>query len=208
MGPPDIGKRVLGRLVARRLRAAFIPFPQLGFSSPTAKLLLVLMGTNPNYLEENPGWWSHIYAAHLMESAERIRAELQVRPVVVTNYVFSFRKWFLGASLNEQKLFEGFFPSMPIPVQAFNIVNAPSWSGPGNFKIAWSNVLKLRLQMSFSQSKLGLIHTIEYPQTDFRHVAINRMAEDITIPLARRYSLKINPMEYVALGDIPLKKDE
>lgn len=93
MGPIDIGKTSIAKLVAKRLQGTYIAFPVLDPFSITGRALLSSLTQNPRGLEVNSNWWAHIYSANLYENHYRIQEALELGPVIVTNYTSSFKFW-------------------------------------------------------------------------------------------------------------------
>ena len=201
MGPIDMGKVSLAKLVARRLNCQYIGFPILDPTTLTGRGLLSLLTTEK--LETVPEWWAHFYAAHLYEQGERIRKELEVKPVVVTNYIYSYRYWMRNLGIETTSFTTG----LPIPNMGYALTGDPIDNSFGT-KFNFSPEFTLRQKRTYAKiphTYIKSINTEDY-KSGYPHVMFNAIATLITDDLKRKYKCRVYNEVYTSTM-FPKKKD-
>ena len=193
LGQVDVGKKEIADLVSRKLSGTVLSFPFLfNLDSPTARILRASLIHYPRKLEANPMWWAHIYAAHLYEYKKQIEIALEHGPVVVTNYVMSFRVWARAASIDIDSYFDGFTAGLPQPNCAFSIIGEKN-EGYRNLDIDFSPSLILSIDraMHFLSDKRVLKKIDGIVKGQPKTFSFNQSAEKICNILERKYKLHV-----------------
>lgn len=194
IGPVDIGKRYIAKLVASKLLGYQVGFPVLDQNSITGSAILAASTSSEGSMETLPHWWAHIYAAHLLEYGDYLKRLLKERPVIVTNYILSYRYWnsATGAkSISERT--EGIFPDLPIPQKGYSIIGAKSEDFPGNLQFPISETFKIRLRVGMHRALDGRIVKVHTNPEDSLHTYVNQTAKSITDDICQHFKLKQNP---------------
>lgn len=189
VGPIDCGKRAIGELVASRIGGVFISLPVLNPLRPVGKALFTGLVQTPQALELQPGWWCHLYAAQLYEMTEEITKVLDSgRPVIVTNYLISFRIWAAALGIDSLK---GWTKDLVEPRLAYGVVGEPcptNGNVPHAFSEGFIDRVNKRLRHPYDRR---VIH-LQISETEQWHTAINSVAEKITENLHLKYGVEIN----------------
>ena len=143
-GYPDCGKKLVAELVAKRIGAYTVHFPILDLTSFTGNALLHCITTKPKVLEQEPLWWSHLYAANLQEKRELIIGLQKLSPVVVVNYVTGAKIWAKATGI---KKLTSFFGDLPVPIKSYGLYG-PTIETPGNTPNNFSRKLISSIQSS------------------------------------------------------------
>lgn len=204
LGPIDIGKTPIAQLVAKRLKAKFIAFPILDPSTITGRGLLASLTTMTRSLEAHPHWWAHVYIANLYEQKSKIEAALLEGPVVVTNYIISYKLWMgsLGVST------DGFFSELPVPNAGYLLSGDPIVpTNKPKFDFSPEMVLKIKKVLSTSSDvRIRKIHFSDF-YSQFTHAHINNICVAITNNLQERFGCKIYEKELYLSDAFIRKKD-
>ncbi len=204
MGPLDIGKTPVAKLVARRLSSTSIPFPVLDPSSLTGRGLLTSLASVSKELESTPDWWAHIYAANLYEQVEKIEYALMLGPVVVTNYVMAYRIWMkaLGVDISN------FTRNIPEPSVAYLLKGDPIVPiARPKFQLSIELILKIQRLMNFSiDSRVRKVSLSDF-QHKFTHIHVNNICMSITSDLKERFGCWVDERELYTLDSFLKKKD-
>jgi hypothetical protein len=187
-GTIDCGKRAIAQLVARKFVAVHIEFPI--FNPPYSASgtgLLEALTTRIQELERNPLWWCHMYAANLYESRDRLLSLLDRMPVVVTNYIHSFRIWAHAMNLDMTRFYHGYTIGLPAPNMFFCVQGQP-WATPGNLPVKFSPQLKHKIDMGFRGTSLACHKMLLTDDRDrFRHIILNKAAQSIALKIKSKY---------------------
>lgn len=203
-GPIDIGKTPIAQLVARRLKATFIPFPILDPYTVTGRALLSSLTQTPRGLESHPYWWAHIYAANLYEHCDKIRVALVSGPVITTNYVRSYILWMRSAGIDV----EGFIKDLPSVSMAFmlsGLSSIPTTRPKFNFSPEF--IYKVQRSMAHVEDKKSTRILLSSYENKFTHMFVNSISIDVSLIIADKYSLKIKEKELYTKESFMLKKD-
>lgn len=192
MGPPDIGKKLISRLVAKKIFGLFVELPDLNPEFFAGQALLHWLRTAPRRLEENPEYWAHIYAANLYESKEKIESLRLKYPVVVTNYTQSHKAWMRCSGLDTDYI-KGFTYRLPRPNMVIVLGGEEVPHLPGNFKVNFSSEIYLKLRAYFTRKLLDRYCTsVEIPEKGKLHSKINAAAAIITKKYKDKYQREIS----------------
>ena len=187
IGPVDSGKVAVARLLARRIHGNHLALPTLNPLSPAGRALFELITKEPTRIERDPVWWAHLYAAMLMENREKIELLQQAGPLVVTNYLTSFRIWSKASGVRSP--LQDWTPGIPEPDCLFTIEGDP-YKWPGNVPANYSSEL-----LSEVSRRIGSIQRSRSPRIrvdgpeKFVYSSLNRAAEEIGAHLHSKYGL-------------------
>lgn len=190
IGQVDCGKKEIAELVAKKINGKYFSFPFLfNLESQTATILRQNMLNQPRVLENSPHWWIHIYAAHMYEYKKLIEMYLEIGPVVVTNYVMSFRVWARALNIDIDN-YSGFTAGLPQPNCAFSIVGEKN-IGYRNLDIDFSPALTLSIDRAihFLSDKRVLKKIDGIVKGQGKVTSFNQAAEKICSILEKKYKL-------------------
>lgn len=189
VGTVDCGKRVIGELVAARIGATFISLPVLNPSRPVGKALLSGLLQNPQVLEERPEWWCHLYAAQLYEVKHEIsRALSSGRPVIITNYLISFRLWAGAMGLSSLR---GWTKGLPEPRIAYGLRGLPCPTN-GNIPVNFSEDFLFKVNSRLRNPGDKRVIRLSVSESEQWHKALNSTAEQISTDLHLRYGVEVS----------------
>jgi hypothetical protein len=194
LGPIDIGKKKIASLIARRLLGVHFSFPTFSTKSSTSMALFERYTKDTVFLENNPQWWAHIYIANLYESLEVIKSSLEKMPVVVTNYVFSYKAWNSSLGVDMAHFLDGFTVDLPQPNIGY-CLDGPTIESADNLDVNLSYYFKETYRKSILASRDKRIKHLKIAPSKFIHMACNRTAMAITDDLKQKYNLPINETE-------------
>lgn len=193
MGPIDIGKTNVSMLVAKRLKGNFLSLPVLDPYTSTGRALLAALSNSPRALEKKPEWWAHIYIANVYEQADRIESLRMIGPVVINNYLLSYRSWMRATGMNMAVWLKGFTVNLTEPLAAYSVVGhdpLPT-SGP-KFDFSPEFILSIKRSMNLMADKR--VTKVDMGEINYKaiHVTVNNTAIAITNDLRDRYKLKVD----------------
>jgi hypothetical protein len=191
LGPPDIGKSQLAYLVAKRLNGNHLALPVLDPSSSTGSLLLANLTTNMQLLEKIPQWWAHIYMANTFEQKERIEALKKVGPVILTNYVASFRVY--NRSIEASSNLAGYAAGLQEPDYIFQ-VQGPEWANrPSNLLLDYTPEVRNKLKRSFMNARVPKATKVSFNTTlNSKTQQLNLLAIEISEIVSRKSKIPLN----------------
>lgn len=204
IGNIDIGKTPVAQLVARRLKATYIPFPVLDPTSLTGRGLLTTLTQNARELERNPHWWSHIYSANMYEQVSRIEEANESGPVVVTNYTMAYRMWMKTLGVN----IENFTAHLPEPNVAYVLYGeqiVPTSRPIFNFSSEYIQKIKRNVAIINDPRVKKLVLSDFYSL--YRHVYVNNICVAITTNVKEKYGCYVDEKELYSLNSFIMKKD-
>lgn len=187
LGPIDSGKKPVAQLVARRLVGTFRPFPVMNPTRPVGQALFNGILSHPEQLEAAPHWWAHLYAAELYEHQAELERLQAMGPVIVTNYLISFRIWARAAGIPS---LQGWTSGLPEPRVAYSLVG-PAWPAPGNIPLKFSPELVERVNLAMVRPADKRVRKVEIDHEKMPHLFLNKAAAEITSDLHSRYSLPV-----------------
>lgn len=202
MGPIDTGKAALAKLVARRLGCSFIGFPILDPTTFTGRGLLSLLPSQ--HLENIPEWWAHFYAAHMYEQQHRLVSELEKGPVVVTNYLLSYKYWMRNLGVDTSN----YITKLPHPDLGYALKGDPI-TGLTHLKFNFSSELILKQKRTYSKILVPSIKSLDIDdyRSGYPHVTLNALAIEITNDLKKKYKCRVKEKELYTADMFPKKKD-
>jgi len=190
IGPPDIGKTPIANLVASRLNGNVLTFPILDPTSATGNLLLTNLTTNLPLLEKAPQWWAHIYIANTFEQKERILALQKAGPVVLVNYLHSFRTF--NKSIGANTTLTGYSAGLPEPDYMFHL-QGPEWlERASNLLLAYTPEVRAKLRKSFNTCKVPGAVRLKIEESMNKTQRINYVAVQITDTISKKFKLPVN----------------
>ncbi len=209
MGPMDVGKTYIAKLVARRINGMHVSFPVLDTSTMTGRALLSALSRSPRGLESSPEWWAHIYIANVYEQMNKLKEINSKMPLVITNYVLSYRIWMKATGVDMAHFLKGFTINLPQPNVAYSIIGEnPVPQDRPTFDFSPEFVLRVQRGMSNPVDKRVNRVILSNTESKFVHVSVNSAACSITQDLKNRYKLRINETalytrdEFLKKGDL------
>lgn len=189
MGSVDIGKSLVAKYLALRINAEFKSFPILDPKSPTGRILLFGLTKNIQLLEKNPEWWMHIYAANLYEQGAYLREALKKGPVIVTNYMYSYKAWMGSCGINSREFGKSFTASLPVPNIAYSISTSEPLIEHTGLKIGFSEELKYNLKKNLSNPRNSKIVKVKVSEVSysFPQVAVNKILISVSNDIKSRF---------------------
>lgn len=185
-GPINCGKFWTAKLLSSKLFGSFLSFPNTDFKSFTARTLFHYYVNDPSYLEKYPSWWVKLYSAHLTEYQDLIIHSLKKGPVVVTNYVNSFRAWSSALGINHSSQFNSLTFDLIKPNTRLYLLG-PSWSNNSStVNPEFSDELAVSISNGIRRSQGFKVDLEEVPIKQ-KHAAINKAAHSFLEHLRTKY---------------------
>lgn len=196
VGVPDIGKKYLAQLVAKKLYGNYLPFPNLSPASFTGRILLYYLNRDYSEIYAKPEWWRHVYLANMYEQAVQIPELLKLGPVVVTNYTTSFMLY--NRALKPVSSFEGFFQSLPMPNVSIILETLEDIAcQPEQLPLAKNWMLSNKILENYKRSNLPRTVKIKPDLgSRFSHINVNSTSEIIIKKLEKISKIKGNSLAY------------
>jgi hypothetical protein len=213
LGPIDVGKKYIAQLVARRINGTFISFPKIfspdDFQNGVSPHLIKLLTSSPKQLERNPEWWAHLYIASIYEYKQTIEKAVLEGPVILTNYINSYRIWMKSIGLeNFNQSFSGFTKNLPKP-NIIYYVNGEAWKQPNtnlNINLSPEVVFKINSSLKFTCNTGARKVDLDWFDSKFTHAAINKTSKLITNDLKKNFKLDVNELVlYTSENFLPKK---
>lgn len=192
-GPVDNFKQALAKLLAMKLDAGLITYPNYSANLTGYNLLRCLSKGEIIKLETEPMVWHHMYVANLLESQPKLETLRQSKPTIVTNYIASLRAYMVATGIDVKTVFPNFCSGLHIPNMVFLIPKIDVESSD----IASSNVsalTQLKIERYFSSpQKDGRMIRVPLEEGIPIFSILNKMGSFMSDRISSKYGIENDP---------------